>query len=111
MKTEPLHIFHNRVDVLRLLFLWIRVVETQVSVSAKFVCQTEVQADCLGVSNVQISVWLRRETCLHPAAVLIRLQIFDNDVANEVRSTRFRYGHATIDHGIRLLYYSLIASH
>ena len=92
VEAEPLHVFHDRVDVLGVFLLRIGVVEAQVRMSAEFVGEAEVEADRLGVADVQISVGLGRKAGLHPAVVFIGLEVFENDVANEVRRTRLRGG-------------------
>ena len=42
----------------------------------EFVGEAEVQADGLGVADVQVSVGLGRETRLHAAFELVGLQVF-----------------------------------
>src|SRR5207253_10726277 len=81
------HVLHDGVDVFGLFLLRIRVIEAQVGLAAKLVCQSEVQADGFGVSDMQVAVRLGRKTSLHPPAVLVGLQVFQNDVANEIRWT------------------------
>ena len=84
MEAQPLHVFHDRLDVLRLFLRGIGIVETQVGMPAKLVRQPKIQADRLGMANVQIAVRLRRKARLHPPLKFIGLQIFQNDVADEV---------------------------
>ena len=55
--------------------------------AAEFVRETEVQADRLGMTDVQVSVGLGRKARLHAALVLVGLQVFKNDVADEIRRT------------------------
>ena len=95
MEAEPLDVFHDGVDVLRLFLGGICVVKAKVSFAAEFVGEAKVEADGLGVSNVQIAVWLGREARLHAAGILVGLQVVLNDVANEVRrlGRGFRRGH------------------
>src|SRR5579872_1652897 len=95
MEAEPLHIFHNRIDILDVFFFGIRVVEAQVGVSAKLVRVAKIDADGLGVADVQVSIRLRREAGLHTSVVFIRLEIFDEALAYEVGRTRFRSGTGT----------------
>src|SRR5205807_1057008 len=92
VEAEPLHILLDRFDILGFFFFWIGVVKTQIRVSAKLVGESKVEADCLGVADVQVSVRLRRKARLHPAAVLVRLQVVENNVAYEVRRARLRGG-------------------
>ena len=92
MEAEPLDVFLDRVDVLSLFLLGIRVVEAQVRMAAEFVGESEVEADRLGVADVQISVGLGRKAGLHPAVVFIGLQVVENDVAYEVGRARLGGG-------------------
>ena len=92
VETEPLDIFLDRLDVLDIFLLGIGVVEAQVGVSAELVGQPEVDADRLGMPDVEVSIGLRRKAGLHPAVVLVGLEIFGDAVAQEIRRTRFRGG-------------------
>ena len=60
--------------------------------SAEFVRQSEVDADRLGMSNVQMAVGLGRKSRLHAAIVLVGLEIVENDVADEIRRSGRRRG-------------------
>ena len=90
VEAEPLHVLHDRVDVLGLFLRRIRIVEAQIGPATKLVCQSKVQADRFGMADVQISVRLGRETRLHPSAVFVGLEVFENDVAYEVGRGSFR---------------------
>ena len=57
---------------------------------AELLRDTEIDADRLGVADVQPSVRLRRETRDDPTAVLPRQPVLGNDVANEVTGRRLR---------------------
>ncbi len=88
LEAEPAHILLDGVHVLLLFLLGVGVVEAQVGEAAELVGQTEVEADGLGVADVQISVWLRRKACLNDGvAILLRLQILDEHLADEVGGT------------------------
>ena len=63
-EAEPLYILFYGVYVFGVLFLGICVVETQIAYSAVFLSRTEVYANCLCVAYMQITVGLRRKTCL-----------------------------------------------
>ena len=47
--------------------------------------RTEVDADGLGVADVQIAVRLRWKPGVHLVAVLARLQVLVDDAMNEIR--------------------------
>src|SRR5690606_20925461 len=59
------------------------VVETQIANATEFLCQTEVQADRLGVADMQIAVRLRRET-RDDAGVLAGIQVGLDDRAEKI---------------------------
>jgi hypothetical protein len=60
-KPSQLHGFLDGVDVLLLFLLGVGVVEAQVAGAAVGLRQAEVQADALGVADVQVAVGLGRE--------------------------------------------------
>jgi len=82
--------------------------------SAEFIGQAEVDADRLGVPDVQIAVGFGRKARLHAAIVLVGLEVIDNDVADEVRrSGRRRGSHgffSSFSWRMRWIHYSLILS-
>ncbi len=80
------------VDILLLFLLRIGVVEAQVGLAAKLVRKAEINADGLGVADVQIAVGLRRKARLNDrVAVLLRAHVLGHLVAKERgRVARFR---------------------
>ena len=60
--AEPIDNVLDMVDKFVVLFAGVRVVESQIGVAAISFCDLEVEADSFGVSNVQVAVWLGRET-------------------------------------------------
>jgi len=60
-EAEPVHGFDDRVNVLLLFLLGVRVVEAQVAAPAVFRGEAEVQADRLRVADVQVAVGLGGE--------------------------------------------------
>ena len=56
------------------------VVEAQVAEAAEFLGEAEVEADGLGVADVQVAVGLRRKPGDHPALVFAGLQVFHDDI-------------------------------
>ena len=58
-ESKPFDIASNRVDVLDALFFRVGVIEAQVAVTAVITRDTEVEADRLGVTDVQVTVWFR----------------------------------------------------
>lgn len=65
LESEPLDVALDRIDVLHVLLDGVRVVEAQVASSAVFLRQAEVDADALGVPDMQVAVRFGRETGLY----------------------------------------------
>ncbi len=59
--AEPAHVGLDGVDVLLLFLLGVRVVEAQVAAAAELLGNAEVEADRLGVADVQVAVRLGRK--------------------------------------------------
>ncbi len=61
MEAEPVHGIQDRLDVLLLFLLGIRVVESHVADAGVLLREAEVEADRLRVADVQVAVGLGRE--------------------------------------------------
>ncbi len=85
VEAEPAHVLLDRLDVLDVLGLRVRVVEAQVA-DAALVLQgdPEVQAAGLGVADVQIAVRLGREPRDNAASVPVRSQVLGDLGADEI---------------------------
>ncbi len=85
VEAEPAHVVLDGVDVLLLFFLGIGVVEAQVGFAAELVGEAEVDADGLGVADVEVAVGLGRKAGLDVGvAVFFGAHVFGDDVAEEV---------------------------
>src|SRR5204862_7408850 len=82
---------HDRVDVLLTLLGGVGVVEAQMTAAAVVARQTEVDADRLGVTDVQVAVGLGRKARddlpADPAAAVVLL----DDLPNEIGPRRFAH--------------------
>ena len=83
MKTEPFDVFFDGVDVFVVFFFRIGIVKTQVAQAVVNISQTKIQADGFGVANVQITVWLGRETGLD-GCMFTAFKVFFDDGADKV---------------------------
>ena len=83
VEAEPANVALDGVDIFLLLLGRICVIEAQMTAAAEFLRHAEVQADRLGVTDVQVSVGLRREAC-HHTRVAVRGEVSGDDIANEV---------------------------
>ena len=95
-ETQPLDRIDDRVDVFLLFLFRIGVVEAQVAAAAVIAREAEIEADRLGMADVQVAVRLGREAGDHirQAVALIGagLQVGLDDRAQEVGSGRSACG-------------------
>ena len=70
LETEPLDILLDSLYILHILLRRVGIIETEVTYTAIFSCYTKVQADSLGVTDVQVAVWLWWETGLNACFTL-----------------------------------------
>ena len=82
--AQPMHVADDRFDIFRLFLRRVGIVEAQIAFAAEFLGQSEINADGFGVADMQIAVRLRRETGMHPPSILVGLQIFKNNVPEEI---------------------------
>jgi hypothetical protein len=82
-EPEPAHVALDGVDILLLFFGRVGVVEAQVAAPAELLGDAEIQADRLGVADVEVAVWFGREAGHHPGMAL-GVEVGLNDVADEV---------------------------
>ena len=80
---QPTDIGHDRVDEFRLFFFRVGVVHPHVADAAEFARDPEVEADRLGVSDMEIAVRLGREASVN-FRVLSAAHIFCDDIADEI---------------------------
>ena len=85
IEAEPAHVVLDGIDIFLLLLDRIGVVEPKVAATTEFLGNAEVEADRLGVADMQIPVRLRRKARDY-RGVTLGGQISANDVANEVAS-------------------------
>ncbi len=98
LKSEPLDVLLDRIDIFSVLLGRIGVIETQVGLAAVFLSEAEVDADALRVSEMEVPVRLRRET-RHHAIHSSGLQVIFDYLLKKVESFRllgrrfFRFFH------------------
>ena len=83
LKAKPLNIVLDALDIFCIFLNRVCVVETKVTSTAIFLGQTKVDSYSLGMSDMQIAIWLWWETGLHSASVLTLSQIIDYFLLNE----------------------------
>ena len=83
VEAEPAHVALDGVDVLLLLLHRVGVVEAQVAAPAELLGDAEIQADRLGVADMQVAVRLRRKAG-DDAGVTAGGEVGADDVADEV---------------------------
>ena len=90
--AEPAGVFDDGVDIFGFFFGRIGVVEAQIALAAELLGQPEIQVDGFCVADVQIAVRLRWKTRVDAPAVLVGLQIIQDDFADEVGNRRIGAG-------------------
>src|SRR5512146_1586531 len=83
LEPEPADVPLDRVDVLLLLLLRVGVVEAEVAATPELLGDPEVEADRLGVTDVQVAVRLGREAG-DRGGDAARRDVGGNDLADEV---------------------------
>src|SRR5262249_4352970 len=96
VEPQPVDVFFDRLDVLDVFLGRVGVVEPQVAHAVVLQGDAEIEADRLGVADVEVAVRLRRKAGDDPPAVLVGLQVGGDDVTNKVRRRRgLGYGRLT----------------
>ena len=78
VETQPPDVLLDGVHVLGVLLHWVGVVEAEIGLAAILLCQAEIEADALGMADMQITVRLRREPGHHRLYPAARQVILDN---------------------------------
>ena len=94
VEAEPADVLLDGVHVLDVLLDRVGVVEAQVAVAAVLGRHAEVEADGLGVADVQVAVGLGRKPGDDSAAVDAGRHVGGDDLADEVNGGRCRVGRA-----------------
>ena len=89
--AKPLDVLFDGIDVFHILLGGIGVVEAQVAHAAVLCGNAEVEADGLGVADVEITVRLRGKARLHTSSVLAVSEVFFHFRFNEIERLLFRY--------------------
>ena len=92
-ETQPAHVLLDRLDVLDVFLGRVGIVEAQIAAAAELARDTEIQADRLGMADMQIAVGLRWEAGRDAARVLAGGLVVDDDLADEVIVQRGFVGH------------------
>ena len=85
VEPQPLDVFPDRVDVLNVFLDRVGVVKAQVAVAAKFGGDAEVEANRLGVPDVQVAVRLGREARDDLAAVGAGGDVGGHNLTDEIQ--------------------------
>ena len=85
-ESEPLYVVEDRVNIFSIFLRGICVVKSQVAHAAISLSDAKVHADGLGMSDVNISVGLWRESCLDSATVFTLGQVGLNHLFHEAQA-------------------------
>ena len=94
-KTQPPDVFLDGVDVLDVFFGRVGIVEAKVAGASGLLGDPEIQANGLGMPDMQVPVRFRRKARRHPSAVLPRRQVVGDDRADEI-NRRLRRGRSVL---------------
>ena len=87
LEAEPFHVINDGIDVLLLFLFGVGVVEAEVGGTAEFLREAEVQADRLGVAEMEVAVGFRGEAGQDTPTVFADAGILDHNVADEIRGS------------------------
>ena len=91
VKAKPAHIPLDGLNIFHRFLAGVGVVETQMTLALVLLGNAKVQADGLGVADVQEAVRLRRETGDN-AGVLARGKVIGNNLPDEIKGLVGRSG-------------------
>ena len=90
VEAQPSDVALDLVDVLLRFLHRVGIVEPEIAPAAEFLRDAEVDADRLGMADVQAAVRLGRKPRDDRAAVFARLDVLGDDFPNEIARRRFR---------------------
>ena len=101
VEAEPAHVALDGVDIFLLFLGRVGVIETQIAMAAELLRHAEVEADRLGVADMQIAVRLGRKAgddLLDAAGIEVGLDDVADEVAPGLRRRRFTACHIVLRH-------------
>ena len=107
---QPFYIGFDGLYELCLLFGRVRIIKTQVELSAIFFCQSVIQQNGLGMSNVQISVGLRRKAGMH-GIINAFCKVFVNLCLYKILGNDFILHHLFLLGFKTVFYHSILSLH
>ena len=87
--AKPLYVVLYALYVFGVLFCGVCVVEPEVASSSVLFGDAEIKCNGFSVSDVQITVWLRRKTRLYPPVIFAISKVFLNFLFNEIQAPLF----------------------
>ena len=84
VEPEPAHILLDGLGVFDAFLLGVRIIETQVALAAMLFGNTEIKADRLGVSDVQVAVGLRWEPGRDAAVMFAAGHVLGDNGADKI---------------------------
>ena len=83
LETQPANIIHNGLGKILAFLEGVGIIKAQIGRAAKFSCNAKVQANGLGVTDMQMAIGLRRETGNNPV-VFPGFEVTFNDIAYKI---------------------------
>ena len=88
IEAQPFHRIEYGIDIFRILFNRISIVETHMANTAIVPCQAEIQANGFSMTDVQVTIRLRRKARRDFAGVFVDAIVFVDDVAQKISGQR-----------------------
>ena len=89
LETQPSDVVPDRVHIFGILLHGVGVIKTQVGLATVFLSDTEIQTDRFCVADMQIAIRLRRESGIYFRIVFPVLDVFFDNLLNEIHILRF----------------------
>jgi hypothetical protein len=93
IEPEPSDVLHDGIYIFNILLARISVIESQIAEAFIFSGESKVEADGLGMSDMEVTIRLRGEPCMDAAFVFVVLHVFGHDIVDKIR------GRGRVDQG------------
>ena len=106
LESHPTDVLHNRIHIFCIFLRRIGIIKAQIASAAILDCRTKIDADCLDMTNMHISIRFRRKSCNNLAVHALR-QIFVNLAFDKILCLRQCHALFVFFHDMPLLFFIL----
>ena len=68
LESQPFYTFFDTCEILLFLCFWVGIIISQITYSSMMSSISKIDGNCFGMTNVEITIWFRREPCDHFSA-------------------------------------------